>query len=144
MPADEARLRFFFDESALGVGKALEIARSDVVHTGHRLLPEVPFGTLDTEWMPVVACKNLAVIARDRRIRTKPAELEQMKTHGLRVFWLAGKKDLSSWDALVRLVRRWDDIERTMRDRPEGPWFMAVTDTHIRELGLPGPTTTDP
>ena len=144
MPADEARLRFFFDESALGVSKALEIARSDVVHTGHRLLPEVPFGTLDTEWMPVVAGKNLAVIARDRRIRTKPAELGQMMSHGLRVFWLAGKKDLSSWDALVRLVRRWGDNERTMRDRPEGPWFMAVTDTHIRELGLPGPTATDP
>jgi hypothetical protein len=137
MPADAAGLRFFFDESALGVGKALEIARRDVIHTGHRLIPEVPYGTLDTEWMPIVASRDLVVIARDRRIRTKPGEIEQMRKHRLRVFWIAGKKDLSSWDELVRLVRRWDDIERIMRERPEGPWFMAVHDGQTRELGLP-------
>lgn len=104
MPADPAELRFFVDESALGLGKALAIARRDVVHTGHPLIPDAALGALDTEWMPVIAGRQLAVIARDKRIRTKPAELAMLREHGLRVFWIAGKRDLSTWDALVRVV----------------------------------------
>jgi hypothetical protein len=134
MTADPASLRFFFDESALGVGKALAIARKDVVHAGHGLIPEVPLGALDPVWIPEVARRGLVVVARDRRIRTKPAEIALLRQHQLRVFWIAGKKDLSNWDYLVRLVRRWDDIERVLRDRGVGPWFMAINETSITEL----------
>lgn len=134
MAADAERLRFFVDEWALGIGKALEIARSDVVHPGHRLLPEAPLGTLDTDWMPVVASRDLVVIIRDRHIRTKPAELAAFRDVGLRVFWIAGKRDLTNWDTLVRLVRRWEDIEEAIRVRGPGPWFYAVTDARISEI----------
>jgi hypothetical protein len=134
MAADAERLRFFVDESALGIGKALEIARSDFVHPGHRLLPEVPLGTLDTDWMPVVAGRGLVVIIRDRHIRTKPAELAAFREVGLRVFWIAGKRDLTNWDTLVRLVRRWEDIEETIRVRGPGPWFYSVTGARITEI----------
>lgn len=134
MTADAASLRLFVDESALGVGKALAIARRDVVHTGHPLIPQVPLGALDTVWIPEVAKRGLAVIARDRRIRTKPAELQLLRDHGLRVLWISGKKDLSNWDYLVRLVRRWDDIERRLDERGPGPWFMAINETNITEL----------
>jgi hypothetical protein len=136
MPADGASLRFFFDESALGVGKALEIARRDVVHAGHRLVPEVPLGTLDPVWIPAVADRGLVVIARDRRIKSKPAELALLRRHGLRVFWIAGKRDLSTWDNLVRLVRRWDDLEREIASRGAGPWFIAINEGSLTELKL--------
>jgi hypothetical protein len=129
-------LRFFVDESALGVGKALAIARRDVVHPGHRLLQEVPLGALDPDWMPIVASRGLAVISRDRRIRTKPAELEAFRNHSLRAFWIAGKRDLSTWDTLVRLVRRWDDIEEALRVRGPGPWFYALTDDRLNEIRI--------
>ena len=138
MTADPARLRFFFDESALGVGKALAIARTDVIHAGHPLIPEVPLGTLDPDWIPAVAERGLAVVARDRHIRTKPAELAQLREHQLRVFWIAGKKDLSSWGYLVRLVRRWNDIERELRAREKGPWFIAIDDGSVHELRVSG------
>lgn len=136
MTADPASLRLFFDESALGVGKALAIARRDVIHAGHALIPEVPLGALDPDWMPGVARRGLAVVARDRRIRTKPAEVALLRQHQLRVFWIAGKKDLSTWDSLVRLVRRWDEIDRVLRDRGQGPWFMAINETSITELSV--------
>ena len=68
-------LRFFVDETSLGLGKALAIARHDVVHPGHPDLPSVPRGTLDPDWMPIVSAMGLVVISRDKRIRTKPAEL---------------------------------------------------------------------
>lgn len=134
MAAVAELLRFFVDESALGLGKVLEIARRDVVYPGHRLLAEVPTGTLDPVWMPVVARRGLVVISRDRHIRTKPAELQAFRDHGLRAFWIAGKRDLSTWDALVRLVRRWDDIEEAIRVRGAGPWFYSVTEERVTEI----------
>ncbi len=70
MTADRHQLRFYVDESALGLGKALEAARKDTIHVGHKLIPECPAGVLDPDWIAAVAARDLIVIARDRRIRT--------------------------------------------------------------------------
>lgn len=134
MPADPEKLRLFVDESALGLGKTLAIARRDVVHTGHPLVPDIPLGALDVDWIPAVAGKGLAVIARDKRIRTKPAELAALRAGGLRVFWIAGRRDLSTWDQLERIVRRWSDMERALSTKGPGPWFLAVTDQRLTEI----------
>jgi hypothetical protein len=137
MPPDRRNLRYYFDESLLGVGKALAIARRDTVHAGHPLIVEdFPLGTLDTEWLPGVGRMDWIVILRDRRIRTKPAELLAFRRHAVRVFWVAGKKDLSVWDALVRLVNRWLEMERIVATRGPGPWFMAINENEITEIAL--------
>lgn len=137
MTPDPDALRFYADESVLGIGKTLAAARTDTVHAGHPMIPECPLGALDTEWIPAVAARDLVVIARDRHIRTRPQELRVLRDAGLRVFWIAGKKDLSTWDWLVRLVRRWDNIEDTIRTRGSGPWFYAVQDHHLLEIEIP-------
>ncbi len=134
MTADRHALRFYVDESALGLGKALEAARKDTIHVGHKLIPECPPGSLDTEWIPAVAARDLIVIARDKRIRTKPQELERFREAGLRVFWIAGKKDLPTWGWLVRLVRHWDAMERTIDERGLGPWFYAINENGLSEI----------
>lgn len=134
MPADPSQLRLFVDESALGLGRVLAMARRDVVHTGHPLVPEVPLGALDPDWIPAVAARGLAVIGRDKRIRTKPGELELLRGHFLRVFWIAGKRDLPTWDALSRLVRRWADIEDALTAKGPGPWFVAVNETNVSDI----------
>lgn len=127
-------LRFFVDETSLGLGKMLAIARTDVVHPGHRNLPSVPTGTLDTDWMPIISGMDLVVISRDKKIRSKPAELDAFRSGGLRVFWIAGKRDLSNWENLVLMVKWWDRMEEIIRDRGPGPWFYAVSDGAIREF----------
>ncbi|MGH2842842.1 MAG: hypothetical protein ACRDKL_04565 [Solirubrobacteraceae bacterium] len=137
MAADPDALRFYVDESALGLGKSLAAARKDTVHVGHPLIPECPLGTLDTEWIPAVAARGLIVIARDRRIRTKPQELALFRDAGLRVIWIAGKKDLSTWGWLARLVRHWDSMERLIAGRGSGPWFYALSDGGLKEIPLP-------
>jgi hypothetical protein len=137
MTADPDGLRFYVDESALGLGKALAVARKDTIHVGHRLIPECPLGTLDVDWIPAVAARDLIVIARDRRIRTKPQELASFRDAGLRVFWIAGKKDMSTWDWLSRLVRHWAAMERVVTIRSDGPWFYAVNDGGLKEIPLP-------
>ena len=134
MPADPARVRFFVDESALGLGKALAIARDDVIHTGHPLIPEVPLGALDTVWIPEVSGRRLVVIARDRHIRTKPAERALLRAHRLRVLWIGGRRDLATWDYLVRVVRHWDAIEEALDTRGAGPWFVAINQHGLLEI----------
>ena len=124
MTADPSSLRFFFDESALGVGKTLAVARRDVVHAGHVLIPEVPLGSLDPVWMPAVAARDLIV---DRARPQDPIQAGRARLAArlrLRVFWIAGKRDLSTWDYLVRLVNRWQDIEGVVaeRGRDRGSW----------------------
>jgi hypothetical protein len=133
--ADRHQLRFYVDESALGLGKALEAARKDTVHAGHKLIPECPVGTVDPVWIPAVAARNLIVIARDRRIRTKPQEIERFREAALRVFWIAGKKDMATWGWLARLIRHWDVMGASSRSG-SGPWFYAVYEARVRELRL--------
>jgi hypothetical protein len=84
--------------------------------------------------MLTVALLGLVVISRDRHIRTKPAELAAFRAHGLRVFWIAGKRDLSNWEYLVRIVRWWDRLEEIVRDRGPGPWFYAINEGSVTEI----------
>lgn len=136
MAPDPSALRFYVDESALGLGKALAIARRDTIHVGHPLIPECPLGVSDPVWMAAVAGRGLVAIGRDKHIRTRPAEIAQFKAAGLRVLRIGGKKDLPTWEWLVRLVRRWDDIERVVRDRPIGPWLYIVNEHALSEVSL--------
>ncbi len=136
MGAGPTGLRWFVDETSMGLGKMLAIAREDVAHPGHYDLPSVPTGTIDTVWMPIVAAMDLVVISRDKRIRTKPAELAAFRAAGLRVFWIAGKKDLSNWENLKLMVKCWDRMDEIVRDRGAGPWFQAVSDGAIREFAV--------
>lgn len=112
-------------------------ARKDTIHAGHALIPECPLGTSDDQWIPRVAARDLVVIGRDKRIRTRPEELRQFRDAELRVFWIAGKNDLPTWDWLTRLVRHWDAIERTIRERGPGPWFLAVNQGGLSEIAVP-------
>lgn len=139
MAANPDRLRFYVDESALGLGKTLAAAREDVIHAGHRLIPECPLGTLDPEWIQAVAARNLIVIGRDKRIRTRPAEVQQLVTAGLRVFRIGGKRDTTTWGWLTWLVRHWDEIESIIRTRGSGPWFYVIYERNIAELKISDP-----
>lgn len=110
---------------------ALAAARSDTVHVGHKLIPECPLGVLDVEWMPVVAELGLVVISRDKHIRTRPAELQTLKAAGLRVLCIGGKRDLTTWEWLVRIVKHWGPIEDIIESQGDGPWFYVLNDRNV-------------
>ena len=125
-PAPAAR--FFVDEDLLGLAKTLAAARKhDVVYPGHPHLPEVPRETIDEEWIPAVAARGLVAITRDRHLRTRPRQLELAHAHGLRVFCLTGRKDMTTWDQLVLVVRMWPQIETKRDQAGPGPWFVGIT-----------------
>ena len=137
MTADASQVRFYFDESLLGLGKTLALARKDVIHVNHPLIAgEVPLGTLDPVWIPIVAGRKLIAISHDKKIRSRPRERDLIIAHGLRVIRLENKRDLSTWSLLELLVRRWDRIEHEIRESGDGPWFMEVRQTDVRMLEL--------
>jgi hypothetical protein len=136
MTARQGELRFCVDESALGLGKALAAARHDTIHIGHALIPECPVGTLDPDWIPRVAARDLTVIGRDKHIRTRPEERRLLRDAGLRVFRIGGKRDLVTWDWLARLVRFWPQMERILEARPDGPWFYLINENGLAEVPL--------
>lgn len=127
-------VRFFVDENLLGLAKALAVARPDVVHPGHPLVPELTPGTVDTVWIPRVAELDLVVIGRDKRLRTNPAEIEILRASGLRAFRLASRRNLTTWGYLERIVRRWAEIEEIVASRGPGPWFYSIVESGINEV----------
>lgn len=129
-------VRFYVDESALGLGKALEAARKDVIRVGHRSIPECPLGTPDPVWMAVVAQRGLVVIGRDKHIRSRPGEREVLRSQGLKVLRIGGATDLTTWEWLGRFVRHWQAIEDVIASRPSGPWFYLVNANGLVEVPL--------
>lgn len=95
------------------------------------MLPEVPLGALDADWIPVIATRGLIAIGRDKRMRTRPAERQAMIDSGLRYIWIGGKRDQSGWEWMRRLARYWDEIERLVDELGAGPWFVTVNLTSV-------------
>ena len=137
----EARSAVYFtDENTLGLGKLLRRAgREDVLYPGHEELPEVPVGTLDLQWMPVVGLRGLIVVTRDRRIRTRPAELRAYREHGIRSVWIGAKRDLGPHEQVELFLRHEQRLQREITKRGPGPWALVMNHGGIRPLSLRDP-----
>ena len=117
MVAVEHLVRFYVDQSAAGLGLALAAARKDTIHCGHPLIPECPRRAR----RPRVDSRRGR--ARPRRDRPRQEAPEQASRgaralgHGLRVFCIGGKRDLSTWEWLARVVRHWPRMRSSSRAR---------------------------
>jgi len=120
----------------LGFGKLLSAQRDDVVYPGHPAVPDILPGALDIEWMPVVAGRGWVVFHRDRRIRTRPAELEIFASEGLKAVWFAGRKDLAPRQQLELALRHWGRLEREVVRLGPGPWALNLVDSGLRAVPL--------
>jgi hypothetical protein len=129
-------VRWYADESVLGFGKLLAGVRDDVAYPGHPAVPEIQPGALDVEWMPIVAAHGWVVFHRDRRIRTRPAEVEIFASAGLRAVWFAGRRDLAPRHQLDLAHRHWDRLERDVVRLGPGPWALNLIDTGLREVPI--------
>jgi hypothetical protein len=122
----------------IAIGRALAAVRDDVVYPDHPDLPEIRRGALDVDWLPVVGrgARDLVVLTRDKKIRTKSAEALALRDHGVRVIFLTGSKDLTRWGKLELLVRSWDRMERAITRTGAGPWALSLTIGTIKDLPL--------
>lgn len=136
---------YFTDENTLGLGKLLVRAgRHDVVYPGNDDLPEVPLGTPDLDWMPVIARRHLIVVTRDKRIRTRPAELRSYWEHGIRSVWIGAKQDLGPRQQVDVFLQHEGRLQREITKRGPGPWAVSMSPSGVRPLNLrepdPGPS----
>jgi hypothetical protein len=129
-------IRWYADESVLGFGKLLARERPDIAYPGHPAVPEVAPGALDVEWMPVIAKRQWVVFHRDRRIRTRPAELEIFRNEGLKAVWFGGRKDLGPRDQVALALRHWPRLERERVRLGHGPWALNLVDRGATEFPL--------
>lgn len=131
---------YFTDENTLGLGKLLRRAgREDVLYPGHEDLPEVPVGTPDLDWMPIIAERDLVVVTRDRRIRTRPAELRAYWAYGIRSVWIGAKQDMGPREQVDLFLTHEGRLQREIRKRGGGPWALAMTPSGVRPLRLREP-----
>ena len=114
--------RLFVDENDLALGRALAGSHpGDVLFPGHVDLPEVPRGTIDDDWLPVIGAQKLVVITRDKRIRYRPVEKQMWVVHSVRGSVLTGRKSQSTADSLRMVENRWLDLHALTATRPTGP-----------------------
>jgi len=142
--ARPATVRFYFDADILGLAKVVARLRSDVTYPGDpggtvhkRERPACPItttGTLDPEWIPVVAARGWLIITRDSRIQERRAELDAVHDHGARMVALAGKEATGTWAQLEVLMTQWRAIERLL-DQP-APLVRSAARTSLRAVPL--------
>jgi len=71
-----------------------------------------PENTPDTIWIPEVAAKGWVALARDKKIRTRAAEMDALVRSGLTIFFFSQKTDppdIWAWSELV--VLRWREMK---------------------------------
>ncbi|PRA81450.1 hypothetical protein CQ045_09550 [Microbacterium sp. MYb66] len=112
--------------------------RTDVLHPGHPDFPAVPLGALDLQWMPAVGRAGFIVVTRDRRIRTRPAELTAYREHGIRSVWLGVKRDMRPDEQAQLFLRHEDRLKREIIKRGAGPWALAMNGRGLRPIRLGG------
>ena len=128
---------YFADENLLGFGKLMVRAgREDFLYPGHPSLPEVPLGTADQEWMKVVARRDLIVVSRDRRIRSRPAEQMIYREYGIRSVWIGVKQDLRPQDQVDLFMRHEAALGRMARKLGGGPWAIALGQNGPRPMAF--------
>ncbi|QWC84577.1 hypothetical protein KLP28_13520 [Nocardioidaceae bacterium] len=131
---------YFTDENTLGLGKLMRsLGREDVLYPGHDRLPEVPRGSPDLDWMTVIGERELIVLTRDRRIRSRPAERRAYWQHGIRSVWIGAKQDLGPADQLQLFLRHEKRLKREITKRGPGPWSLSLGPSGVRPLRLPDP-----
>lgn len=129
---------YFADENALGMAKVLaRMGRDDFVYPGHESLADVPVGALDLEWMPIIGARGLIVITRDRRIRTRPAELTAYRENGIRSVWIGAKRDLRPQDQAELFLANEDRLRRQIIKLGGGPWALSMSLNGARPIHMP-------
>lgn len=56
---------------------------------------------------------------------------------GLRVFCIGGKRDLSTWEWLGRVMKHWARMEELIEQRAPGPWIYMLNEARVDEFVPP-------
>lgn len=128
-------VRVYFDADVLGLAKVLCALRADFTYPGDpggrikkRIRPPCPItapGTLDEDWIPLVAEQGWLVVSRDRHIRDRVRETDAVREHRAKMVNFVGAEATNTWTQLEIFMARWRDITALI-DEP-GPFIVPLT-----------------
>jgi PIN like domain len=87
--------------------EGLKVFGENVEH----LRSSFPENTPDTIWIPEVARRGWILVTRDKRIRTRPLEIEALIRTGLPTFIFTQKNDPDMWGWVELIVKRWAEMK---------------------------------
>ena len=129
---DLGNIRFVFDEDSRGFGLWLSKLRKDMTSVGAAPIEAMlPLGTLDPDWIPIVAERGWVAITKNSHIRTQPEEARSALDLGLRVACLMEPRGHANrWDFAGMVFRHWNAIAE-LTESP-GPAWLAVYEDRVR------------
>jgi len=77
-----------------------------------------PHDTKDWDWLPDAGRNGWLVIARDKKIKTRPRERDAVLEHGVGMFVFNQKHDPTKWEYFKLLGACLDEMERIFDDVP--------------------------
>jgi len=99
----------FIDRSIpRSVASALKLVRDDVLWLEDRY----PHDAADIVWLGDAGRQGWLVISRDKRIRFRPGEREQLRGAGVGAFILTQSRNPNRWQYLRLLCTTLDEMER--------------------------------
>jgi len=118
------QLEFFLDRS-LGRHRVAHALRAAgwTVRTHHEVFGERDEEVPDVEWLELCGREDLPVLAKDRRLRYRPAEIRAIRRFGVRAFVLTGGS-LTAAEQAARFDRSRPRIEQACA--AAGPFIYAV------------------
>lgn len=137
-------VRYYIDADILGLAHVLAPLRGDITYPGDpgavihkRQRPPCPItspGTLDPDWLPVVAAHGWLIISRDHNIRDNIAERRAVRENGAKMVALSGQDARTKWGQLELVMRRWSRIEALVEE--PGPFIYLASRTAMPRLSL--------
>ncbi len=123
----------FLDRSIpKSIAEALKsVRRTDILWLEDRF----PHNAKDEDWLPVAGQEEWLVIARDKKIRTRPRERDLVRAHGVGIFIINQKRDPSLWDYFKLMAACLDEMERLFAETPRP--FMYLLDSSWRFRNFP-------
>jgi len=113
---------FFFDNNlSPRLVDGLGAFGENVQHLRETFAPD----TKDAIWIPQVAEWEWILVTRDKRIRTRPLEIEARVRSGLSAFVFTQKREPVLWGWVELVVRRWAEIKRLADDERQ-PFLIAI------------------
>ena len=118
------------------VAMALQQVRNDIRWVGTLYLFDQ---NKDTIWLPDAGKADALVILRDKKVRTRPAELRAIVTNRVGCFVLSQKRNLKKWEYLRMLAQTLDEMEEKFESVPR-PFIWTVDSTARFSQYYPRPT----
>ncbi len=78
-------------------------------------------------WIPEVAERGWILVTRDKKIRSRPLEVEALVRSGLSGFVFMQKREPDLWGWIELVVRRWKEI-KLRADSERRPFLLGIRD----------------